>query len=176
MRRVLVGVWCLLMMAGVAAAQGTRAEDHASTQLGFFTGRWTLDGQSRPTPAAALGHVSGDHTCSWFSGGPTVVCRESTKDQQGEMDILYILAWDAGKKVYTYYGTDSAGTITSAQGTLEGDTWRFTGESRAGGVTTPMRMTFRPAGSAAHTRDVEVSNGKGVWTKTETVTFKHATR
>ena len=72
MRHVVIGVWCLMAACGVAAAQGVRGDDHASTQLGFFVGRWSLEGQSRPTPAAAFSRVTGDHTCSWFSGGPKI--------------------------------------------------------------------------------------------------------
>ena len=166
----------VLMCIGISSLSAQPASGRASdeSQLGFYLGRWTEDGQSRATPTGAFGKVTGDESCSWFSGGPSMVCRETTKDQNSETDSLFILAYDAARKVYTVYGTDSTGTIISGTGTVDKDVWRWTAEARVKGTVTPMRYTFRPAGSGARTMDVEVSAGKGTWAKTVSVTYKRA--
>ena len=78
------------------------------------------------------------------SGGPSVVCRETTQDKNGETDSIYILADDAARKLYTLNGTDNTGAIYSGTGTVNNGVWRWTAEMRADGAVTPMRYTFRP--------------------------------
>lgn len=178
MRQVVVAVValvCGLAGAGVATAQPRGAEDQPSNQLGFFIGRWTAEGQAKGGPTGAFGRVTGDETCAWFSGGPSLVCRDTMKDSLGETDSILILAYDAGKKVYTMYGTDNYGVISVATGTLEKDVWRWVGETRKDGVSTPTRYTYRPAGNGQRTMEVETS-ARGVWSRSANLTFKRAAR
>jgi len=171
--------WVLgLMVAGaavssVAAQPTTRAAEES--QLGFFLGKWTEEGQSRSTPTGPFSKLTGDESCSWFSGGPSVVCRETTKDSNSESDALYILSYDSSRKNYSVYGTDNVGTIYSGTGTVDAaGVWRWTAESRSNGTVTPMRYTFKSAGKGARTMDVEMATGKGVWSKIQSVTYKLA--
>ncbi len=178
MRQVVVAVvilWSGLVAATVAGAQPRGADDQPATQLGFFIGRWTAEGQAKGGPTGAFSRVTGEETCAWFSGGPSLVCRETSKDSLGETDSIYILAYDAGKKVYTMYGTDNYGVVYAATGTLERDVWRWVGETRKDGVSTPTRYTFRPSGNAARTMEMETST-RGVWSRSATLTYKRAAR
>jgi len=178
MRQVAVAVIalvCVLVGVAGASAQPRGADDQPSNQLGFYIGRWTAEGQAKGGPAGAFGRVTGEETCAWFSGGPSLVCRETSKDSLGETDSIYILAYDAGKKVYTMYGTDNYGVVYAATGTLEKDIWRWVGETRKDGVATPTRYTFRPSGNAARTMEVETST-RGVWSRSANITYKRAAR
>lgn len=178
MRQVVVAVMVFVggvLGAGLAVAQPRGQDDHAATELGFFVGRWTSDGQAKGGPTGAFSRVTGEETCAWFSGGPSLVCRETAKDSLGETDSIYILSYDAGKKVYTMYGTDNYGVIHALTGTFTQDVWRFTGETRKDGVSTPTRYTFRAAGNASRTMEVETST-RGVWSRSGTLTYKRASR
>ena len=162
---------CLALSAVSVSAQP--AGSAGGSQLSFFLGKWTVDGQSRSTPTGAYGKVTGNETCAWFSGGPSVVCRETTQDAGGEVDSIYILSFDPAKRQYTVHGTDNNGSITSGVGTVTAGVWKWVGESRdADGSVTPTRFTFRQSAPGSRTMDVEVGVGKGTWAKVMGVTYK----
>ena len=115
------------------SAQGAVSREAAEGQLSFYVGKWTEEGQSRATPNGAFGRITGQESCAWFSGGSSLVCRETTQDASGESDSIYILAYDAIRKLYTVYGTDNVGTIYSGTGTVDAGVWRWTAEARAKG-------------------------------------------
>ena len=70
MKRIAVAVCLTLSVASVSAQPKSAATEES--QLGFFLGKWTVDGQSRSTPTGAYGRVTGNESCAWFSGGPSV--------------------------------------------------------------------------------------------------------
>ncbi len=174
MTRWIVGL--LVAGAAVSTVSAQPAQKVAEeSQLGFYLGRWTEEGQSRSTPTGPFSKLTGNETCSWFSGGPSIVCRETTKDANSESDAIYILSYDSSRRTYAVYGTDNTGTIYSGTGTVDtAGVWRWTAESRSNGTVTPMRYTFKAAGSGSRTMDVEVSTGKGAWSKIQSVTYKIA--
>jgi hypothetical protein len=153
-------------------ARGRGQSPSTNSQLGFFVGKWSEDGQSRASASGGFGKLTGEENCAWFSGGPAVVCRETTQDSTGETDAIYLLSFDAAKRVYSVYGTDNMGTMLSGTGTVENGVWHFTAESRTdAGVITPMRYTFRDGGNGTRAMDIEIST-KGVWAKIVGVTYR----
>lgn len=155
-----------------ALAQGADADNG---QLGFYLGRWSEEGQSRSTPSGGFSKMTGEESCSWFSGGPTVVCRETTKDANSEADHLYILSYDPARKNYSMHGTDNLGTIYSGSGVIDASgVWRWTADARRNGASTPMRFTFKAAGNGSRTMEIEMSTGKGTWVRLSTVTYTRA--
>ena len=171
LKQVVVMAVVSWLSVSAVSAQGRAAE---GSQLGFYLGKWTVDGQSRSTPTGAFGKVAGNETCAWFSGGPALVCRETLQDTAGETDSIYILSYDPAKKLYTVHGTDHTGTMTSATGTLTAGVWKWQGETRgADGVATPTRFTFREAPGGGRTMDVEVM-AKGAWAKVLGINYKRA--
>ena len=169
MKQCVVVAMCLV--AGLSSVHAQPASSDGS-QLGFFIGKWSEEGQSRATQTGAFGKISGEETCAWFSGGPSVVCRETTQDQSGETDSIYILSYDQTRKNYSMSGTDNTGAVYTGTGTLEQGVWKWTAEMRSKGVSTPMRYTFRGASNGSRTMDVEIAAGKGAWAKIVAVTYK----
>lgn len=169
LKRVMaIAVACFLGTAAVQA-QGNGTD---GSQLGFFLGKWTVQGQSRSTPTGAYSTATGNETCAWFSGGPAIVCRETLKDATGETDSIYILSYDPAKKQYTVHGTDNTGAVTSATGVMAAGVWTWNGTVRAAdGSATPTRFTFRQAPGGGRTMDVEIQ-AKGTWSKIVGVTYK----
>ncbi len=163
---------CLALTVVSVSAQ-PKAGAAEPSQLSFFLGKWTVDGQSRSTPTGAFGKLTGNETCAWFSGGPSVVCRETTQDAGGEVDSIYILSFDPAKKQYTVHGTDNNGSVTSGTGTVAAGVWKWAVESRgADGSVTPMRFTFRQAGPGSRSMDVDMAAGKGTWAKIMGLTYR----
>jgi len=143
-------------------------------KLSFYVGKWNETGESRAGSGEAFGKLSGHELCEWFSGGFSVVCRESTVDSNGTSDGLYILAYDGSKKLYTVYGTDNIGTIYSGTGTLENGMWRWTAEAVSGNSKTVMRYTFNSASGGARTMSVEVGGDNSSWSELLRVTYTPA--
>ncbi|MGE3956137.1 MAG: hypothetical protein AB7H96_05410 [Vicinamibacterales bacterium] len=160
------------LWAASAMAQGSGMD---GSQLGFFMGRWTVEGLARPGGAGGFGAASGTETCAWFSGGPSMVCRQTIKDSDSETDSIFILSYDPVRKQYTAHGTDNTGVVTTLTGTLASGVWRLAGERRgADGKATPTRYTFREAPGGGRAMDIEVGGAKGAWTKTVGVTLRRA--
>jgi hypothetical protein len=174
MQRKILMVLCLYMVPFFCLAEESPKPGPEVNQLSFYVGKWNETGESRSDPSGAFGKLSGHESCEWFSGGYSVVCRESTVDSNGTSDGLYILAYDVNKKLYTVYGTDNFGTIYSGTGTVENGTWRWTAEAVSGDSTTPMRYNFNSADAGARTMSVEVGDGNGSWSELLRVTYTPA--
>lgn len=169
--------WAVVTVCAFLGMSSVQAQPAATrgpevSQLSFYVGKWSAEGESRASAAETFGPLSGQETCGWFSGGESVVCRESLTDRSGKTDSLYILAYDADKKVYTVYGTDNKGAIYTGTGSVNNGTWQWTAEAKAAGSSTPMKYTFRPGSEGARTMDVEVAAAGDTWTKILGVTYK----
>jgi hypothetical protein len=143
-----------------------------ATQLGFYVGEWKESGESRTGPAQPFSALMGRETCSWHIGKLAVVCRESTRDQAGSSDSIYILAYDTARNVYTVNGVDNAGTVLAGTGTLRDGVWSWSAAAAAAGTTTPVKYTFTLTDKGARKMEVEVAEADGSVTKIESVRYE----
>jgi hypothetical protein len=83
----------------------------------------------------------------------------------GSMKGLGILSYSPEDKAFTYYGTDSSGMTmaTVAKGTVQGDTWTYTDESKMGGKTIKGRYTIRVLSPTAYSFTWEMEGEGGQW-------------
>jgi hypothetical protein len=144
-----------------AQDQGGRSTE--VSELEFFVGHWTTSGQSRTTPASEFAPLSGEETCEWFSGGTSVVCRETTVDGNGSVDSIYILAYDPSRRHYTVYGTDANGAIFSGIGTVRDGSWDWDAEMRMGEKVYPLKYSFRSGDDGGREMNVQADTGGGTW-------------
>jgi hypothetical protein len=173
MRHLYLGIVSLLGVAAPTAwAEEPPGDQSPATQLGFYVGVWKESGQSRAGPAQPFGPLTGRETCSWHSGRLAVVCRETTRDQAGSSDSIYILGYDTARSVYTVNGVDNAGTVLSGTGTLHDGVWNWSAEAAAAGTTTPVKYTFILTDKGARKMDVEVAEADGSLTKIESVLYE----
>jgi hypothetical protein len=135
------------------------------SELEFFVGHWTTSGESRAAPDADMAPLSGEETCEWFSGGTSVICRETTTDANGTVDSIYILAYDPTRRHYTVYGTDGNGAIYSGIGTARDGSWDWDAEVRMGEAVMPMKYSFRPGEDGSRDMQVLLDAGGGRWTE-----------
>lgn len=160
---------CLVVVAGVQlAAQAPPAQTPTAEhkRLGYFVGRWTTEGEVKPSPMGPGGRITGTDNCTWFQGGFAVVCNTEGKTPMGPSKGLGIMGYSSEEKVYTYYGIDnSAMSMTSVpRGTVEGDTWTYTDEMQMGGQKIKSRVIIKELSPTAYTFRMEIQGPDGNWT------------
>jgi hypothetical protein len=157
-----------LAVAGPAMAQAPTAPkpgpDHE--RLGLFVGHWTSEGDMKPSPMGPGGKMTGSDRCEWFEGKFAVVCHNEGKGPMGPVKGLGILSYSPEEKVFTYYGTDSSGMTmaTVAKGTVQGDTWTYTDESKMGGKTINGRYIIKVLSPTSYNFKWEMQGEGGQWT------------
>ena len=156
----------LLLSAPAAFAQGAApAPGPEHKRLGYFVGKWNVEGELKPGPMGPGGKYTASDTCEWFEGGFSVICRTEGKMPTGPAKSIGILSYSAEEKVYTYYGTDNSGmTMASVpRGTLQGGTWTYTDESMMGGQKMKSRVTIKEVSPTQHTFRMEFAGPDGKW-------------
>ena len=161
---------CALVSVGfgsVTAAQTppsqTPGPEHK--RLGYFVGRWTTEGEMKPSPMGAGGKISSTDDCAWFEGGFAVVCHSEGKTPMGPSKSIAIMGYSTEEKTYTYYGVDNSNMsmTTVPHGTVEGDTWTYTDESQMGGQKVKSRVTIKELSPTAYTFMLEIQGPDGKW-------------
>ena len=79
----------------------------------------------------------------------------------GAGTTLAILGYDAEKNTYTEERFDSTGRHAVLSGTLNGDTWTWTGENNYGGMTIKSRLRLKITSPTSYTSKYEVSSDGG---------------
>ena len=163
---------CVASMCGslfvVVAAQAPQAPPKPGPEhqrLGYFVGKWTVEGEMKPGPMGPGGKMTSNDTCEWFEGRFSVVCRSEGKTPMGPNKALGILGYSTEEKVYTYYGIDNTNmTMASVpRGNVKGDTWTYTDEGMMGGQKMKSRMTIKELSPTSYTFAMDIQGPDGKW-------------
>ncbi|CAN5857684.1 hypothetical protein BH24GEM1_BH24GEM1_00660 [soil metagenome] len=151
--------------AQVAAAQAAPEPGPEHKKLGFFVGKWNVEGEMKPGPMGPGGKFTASDTCEWFEGKFSVICRSEGKMPTGPSRSLGILGYNTEEKAYTYYGVDNSNmTMASVpRGTRQGDTWTYTDESTMGGEKVKSRVTIKEVSPTSYTFRMEFQGPDGKW-------------
>ena len=129
-------------------------------KLAYFVGKWASEGEMKPSPLGPGGKFTSTETCEWFAGGGfAVVCHSDGKMLEGTMKGLGITGYDLGEKTYTYFETNTLGENIFSRGTVEGDTWTWTNESKMGGTPVRGRFTLKQVSADSATYKFEMGTG-----------------
>ena len=159
--------------AGLCLAAGAALADHHTEapkpapevqKLGAFAGKWTGEADMKPGPWGPGGKMTSEDDCSWFDGGFQLVCRSISGGALGKLKSEAIMGWNAEDKVYRYMGFDSSGMMGSANGTVSGNTWTWTGEDKMGGKLIKSRYTITLTSPTTQTFKWEASEDGKTWT------------
>lgn len=152
-----------LGLTGLASAQAPAPPRPGAEhrKLGYFAGKWTSEGEMKPSPLGPGGKFSATESCEWFAGGFHLVCRSEMKGPMGEMKGIGILTWSAEEKAYKYQGIDSLGTWDSGTGSTSGDTWTWNGETKTGGKLVKSRYISKTVSPDAYTFKWEMASEGG---------------
>jgi hypothetical protein len=134
-------------------------------KLGFFVGKWNVEGELKPGPMGPGGKYTASDTCEWFEGGFSVVCRSEGKMPTGAAKSMGILGYNAEEKVYTYYGVDNTAMTMSSvpKGTRQGDTWTYTDQTTMGGQRIKSRIFIKEVSPTEYTFKMDFQGPDGKW-------------
>lgn len=166
MRLVQLGVAFAWVSTSLAAQSPQPAKPGPEHQkLGYFVGKWTSEGDMKPSPFGPGGKMTMTDTCEWLEGKFAVVCHSQGKGPMGAVKSVGIMGYSPEEKVYTYYSADSTGmTMTTVpRGTVQGETWTYTDESMMGGQKVKSRFTMVTQSPTAYTFKFETQGADGKW-------------
>jgi hypothetical protein len=135
-------------------------------KLEVFTGKWKGESTMSAGPWGPGGKMTSTDECVWFDGGWQVVCKGSGDGFMGKVRSEMALGWNGEEKVYKYMGWDSTGMMGSADGTVTGNTWNWTGEDKMGGKLVKSKYTITMVSPTQQTFKWETSEDGGKTWKT----------
>jgi hypothetical protein len=134
-------------------------------KLDFMAGDWTTEGTFVPgppgTPPAKFSTTS---HAAWMEGNFFLVENsESTLEGMGKNKELVVLGYDPDRRVYTYTNFNSMGQNETSTGTVDGDTWTWTGDEHFGGMTFKGRVIMKVLSPKSYTIKFELSPDGANW-------------
>jgi hypothetical protein len=155
----------LPMLALAADAPKAPKPGPEHQKLGFFVGKWKGEGVMHENPFMPGGKFSSSDTCEWFEGKFAVVCRATGKGPMGPTRMLGIMSYSPEEKAYTYYGVENNPMImaTVPKGTVEGDVWTYTDESKMNGQMVKSRYLMKVTGKDSYTFEWGIQGPDGAW-------------
>jgi hypothetical protein len=128
-------------------------------KLAYFAGKWASEGEMKPGPSGPGGKFTFAENCEWFASGLALVCHSEGKMQEGTVKGLSVMGYDPEEKTYIYFETNSMGENVFSRGTVEGDTWTWTNESKMGGKPVHARFTLKQVSADSATYKFEMGSG-----------------
>ena len=153
----LLALWATAAAAQSPAPPGPPKPGPEHKRIDYFAGKWTSEAEMKPGLLGPGGKMSGTETCEWFAGGFHLVCRSEGRGAMGEFKGMSILGYNMEEKAYTYHAFDNMGMSESAQGTVAGDTWTWSSDSKMGGKQVKGRFTIKENGAATYSFKWEAS-------------------
>jgi Protein of unknown function (DUF1579) len=164
------GFWFAAMI-GTALAQTPAASQPGPEHklMGYFEGKWMVDGEMKAGPMGPGGKVITTDTCEWFTGGFQLVCHTEGKSPRGPLSSMGFMSYDATDKSYKWYSINNRGASTLSKVTKSGKTWTFASTANESGQTTrfivvevsPSSYTFKWETSSDGTNWSTILEGKG---------------
>jgi uncharacterized protein DUF1579 len=164
MRRSSLAVTLMVSIACLLAAQAPPQMPKPGPEhkrLGYFTGTWQLDGETKPGPFGPGGRFSGTDHNDWMEGGFFLVSRSDFKTPMGDGTGLAVFGYNLEQKTYTYNSFNSMGEAEHAEGKVEGDTWTWTSNENMGGKMMRGRFTVKEVSPSSYTFKFEMAPDPG---------------
>lgn len=152
------------------APQGPPKPGPEVARLAYGVGTWKIEGEAKAFGPMPGGKFTATENCEWFPGGFFVVCHTDGSGPMGPGKAVSIEGYDLNEKVYTYHEFSSSGEAIEAKGTVEGDTWHWTSESRMGETRISVRVTIKEVSKTEYTFKLEMSQNGGEFSVVEEAT------
>ena len=166
MKRILSAavVLCVLLTLGLMQAQAPPPAAEL-LKLDFMTGHWTATGTATMGPPGTPSTKWSASTDAEWMDGKYFLVEHNDMDfgQMGKGKQLVVMGYDSDNKVYTHTAFDSMGETEKSTGTVNGDTWTWTGDEHMGGVTMKGRFTEKVLSPTLYTMKYELSQDGTNW-------------
>jgi Protein of unknown function (DUF1579) len=165
MRARLFALLLLFVAVSVDAQMAPPTPAPELKKLDFMTGDWTTEGTFIPgPPGTPPSKFSSTSHGEWQQGNFfLVITTDSNLEGMGKMHEIAVVGYDPDKKVYTYRNFNSMGQAETSTGTLDGDTWMWTGEEHYGGMTFQGRVMMKVISPTSYTIKFELSQDGTNW-------------
>lgn len=128
-------------------------------KLAYFAGKWVSEGDMKPSAYGPGGKVTFTESCEWLPGNFALVCHSEGAMFGSVVKGLSVMGYDMGEKTYVYFESNSMGENTFSRGTVDGDTWTWTGESKMNGQVVHSRFTLKRINDDSATYKFEMGAG-----------------
>jgi hypothetical protein len=165
MKRAAIILIAWSMLAAIAVAQSEMPKPGPEhKKLEVFAGSWTLDGDFKPGPMGSGGKMTETEKCDWMDGNFFLVCHADAKTSMGDASAFSIMGYSSDNKTYTYREFNSMGEFMESKGSLDGDTWTWTGDDKMNGTVVKGRFTMKMVSPTAYNFTYEMSQDGTKWT------------
>jgi len=160
---VSAGVFIVAVAVAVLAQQpsGPPKPGPEHQKLAYFVGKWTSEGEAKPSEFGPGGKFSAVDRCDWFDGHFAVICHSEGKFGEDTFKGLSVMSYDTAEKTYMYFETNSAGENVFSRGSVAGDTWTWNNTSMMNGKPVRARFTLKQASADSATYKFEMATGDG---------------
>ena len=161
MRSKLTAAAGIALFTSVVAAQQPPAPKPGPEQkrIGYFAGDWSFQGEAKPSPMGPAGKSSATESCSWFAGGFQLVCQTKGTGPMGPSTGQATMAYDPGRKAYTYHAINSTGSVIFVRGQVDGKVWTWNDDMTIDGKTMKIRATVTEESPTAYSFKLEAGDG-----------------
>ena len=159
-----LGLIVAVMSAAAVAQMGPASPAPELKKLDYFAGNWTIEATIGSGPWGAGGKFTATGAGEWMKGNFFLVSHSDFSlppELGGSGTGLSVRTYDPDKKVYTDETFNNDGRREVMTGTLNGDTWIWTGEANYSGMTIEQRMTLKVTSPTSYTTKYEVSADSG---------------
>ncbi len=155
---------CLLLAGAAVAQMELPKPGPEQKKLDMFVGAWTLEGDMKPSAMGPGGKISENEKCEWMEGGFFLLCHADFKSSMGDVSGVSIFGYSGGDKAYTYREFNSLGEFMESKGSVDGDTWIWTGDDKMNGMIMKGRFTMKIASPTSYNFTYEMSQDGTKWT------------
>jgi hypothetical protein len=157
--------FAFVAMIGAAFAQAPTASQPGPEHklMGYFAGKWTVEGEMKPGPMGPGGKVLTTDTCEWFTGRFQLVCRSEGKSPLGPLSSMGFMSYNAADKSYNWYSIDNRGSSELSKVTKSGKSWTFASTSKESGQTVHSRFAVVEMSPTSYTFTWEMSPDGTKW-------------
>jgi hypothetical protein len=160
---MMAAVASAVLAASVLAQAPARRAGPEQTRVGYFAGRWIVEGEYKASPNGPGGNYKGSETCEWFSGGFHLVCRSEGNGPMGFGTGLSIMSYDPAERAYTYHAINSFGDGFFVRGTVNGPVWTFNSEYKVDDKHRRTRVTLTEKSRTSYEFRMETSIDGSPW-------------
>ncbi len=153
-------------LAAMALAQEPKMPAPAAEhqKLAYFAGTWKSEGEMKPMGPFPGGKFTGTDHSELFPGGFFVVTRSTGTTPMGPLNELSIMGYDDQAKTYTYSSFSNTGEHEVYTGSVDGDTWTWSGNSDFGGKMFKGRFISKVVSRTVYTYRFDYSPDGTSWT------------
>jgi hypothetical protein len=133
-------------------------------KLAYFVGHWNTEGIMKPGPFGPGGKFTSNDQNTWLPGGFFLVLHSDGNSPLGASHQMAVMGYNPDEKVYTYDAFDNTGEHDVSKGTVQGDTWTWSSESKMGSQVMKGKFTIKEVSPTEYTFKFEMSPDGKTWT------------